>query len=264
MLLIHKQGDKILKKRSFDYESAKDRGNIFMGNVEIEYGVDMGYNNIFFENCVIRAGTKIGNQNIFGVGTVIGAMPRERIKGSSDGKKITPIPKVIIGNHNLFEAYSVIQYPVETVTQIMNNVCVGSFSHISHDSIIYNEVTIASHCVIAGYCIILNFSNIGIGAMIHQRSVIGAYAMIGAGCVVVNHIAPTATVVGVPARFLHINRVGLERRGVSTKEIFATEQWLLNSCKESLLPYYLKRDYELFVLSLMSWKRNKDIIPKNN
>lgn len=247
--------------KPFDYESAKSRGNIFKSNVIIEPDVVIGHDNVFFENCIIRSGTRIGNKNIFESGTVIGAMPRERIKGSLKNKKMVQNPQIVIGNNNFFEAYSVIQKPIETVTQIKNDICVGSFSQISHDSIIHNKVTIASHCVIAGYCIILNFANIGIGSMLHQRSVVGAYAMIGAGSVVVNHIAPAATVVGVPASFLKTNRIGLERNGFSEQEIVAVEDWLVNSCEYSLLPNFLKDDYECFSSSLLLWKRNKNIIP---
>lgn len=221
----------------------------------------MGCNNIFYNNCVIKKGVQIGNENIFEVGTIIGAFPRERIMGTSKEKPITFSPIVTIGSNNYFEAYSVVQSPLECMTRIGNNICVGAFSHISHDANLYNEVTIASHCAVAGYCIIFDCANLGMGSILHQRSVVGAYAMIGAGSVVVNHIAPAATVAGIPAHYLHINRIGLERRGIPPEAIDATENWLSHACDNLLLPQYLSEKYDQFKYSLRLWNREKAIIP---
>lgn len=248
-------------QKKIDYRELIDKGNHFGHNVIIEEGTSIGYNNCFHDNCVVKRGTSIGNDNIFETGSVIGELPREYITGSAKKKNILDYPKVIIGDGNLFEAYSVIQGALETETMIGNRVCIGTHSNIAHDVNVCDDVIISSHCSVAGYSIILEHSNIGMGAMIHQRVVLGAFSMIGAGAIVVNHIAPTALVVGVPAFFLRSNSVGLERNGVSKAEIEKIEEWLKSGCVEECIPEYIMMHYDRFKEKIMVWNHNKKVIP---
>lgn len=248
-------------KKKFNVRLARKHGNFIGKNVYISPDVIMGSNNYFGNNCVIKRGTIIGDKNKFGNGIVIGELPREFITGSYKKKNITEFPKVVIGNGNLFESYDVIQASLETVTKIENNVRIGAFSHICHDSCIYSDVVIASHCIVAGYCIIFNFANLGMGAKLHQRTVIGAYSMLAAGSVVINHIAPAATIAGVPAQYKKVNRIGLERQGFSENDIMLIQRWLecrhtLHEVPKSILSYYIK-----FLDGIKIWKRKKEIIP---
>jgi UDP-N-acetylglucosamine acyltransferase len=60
-------------------------------------------------------------------------------------------------------------------------------------------------------------ANLGLGSIIHQKHLIGPYAMLGAGCVVpkAKEIEPFNTYVGNPCRFLKINSIGLQRAGLT-------------------------------------------------
>lgn len=248
-------------QKIFNYKELVDKGNTFGHNVIIEAGTSVGCNNLFHDNCVIKRGCSIGNNNVFETGSVIGELPREYITGSYKKKTILTCPKVIIGNNNLFEAYSVIQGALETKTVIGNRVCIGTHSYIAHDVNLCDNVIVCSHCTVAGYCIILEYCNIGMGSRIHQRVVVGAFSMIGAGAVVVKHIAPASVVIGVPAAFLRGNYLGLERSGISKEEIDKTEEWLRGGCVQKCIPKYMVKHYDRFKEKIALWGDNKKIIP---
>lgn len=244
----------------FDYYKAEREGNVFEKNVFIECGAVIGKNNIFSSNCVIRSCCTIGDNNFFSTNVTVGSLSRERFQGSSIPKNITNSPKVIIGNSNVIEDNVVIQSSLERITEIGNHVCIGAFTHISHDAEIKDYVITASHCSIGGYCILLEQANLGMGSRIHQRTVIGSLAMVGAGSVVVNHILPYSTVVGVPAYYLQVNRVGLKRAGLTDDEIESIEEWLVSK-STMLLPVKLHYPIRTFKCALKIWCRKRTIIP---
>lgn len=244
----------------FDYHKAVQEGNVFEKNVFVEYGAVIGKNNIFSNNCVIRSCCVIGDNNFFSTNVTIGSLSRERFQGPSKPKNITESPKVIIGNNNIFEDNVVIQLSLEKTTKIGNNVCIGAFTHVSHDTEIKDYVITASHCSIGGYCVLLEHANLGMGSRIHQRTVIGSLVMIGAGSVVVNHILPYSTVVGVPAHFLQTNKVGLKRAGLTNDEIEVIEKWL-TSKSTILLPEKLYYPIRAFKCAVKLWRRRRGIVP---
>jgi UDP-N-acetylglucosamine acyltransferase len=61
------------------------------------------------------------------------------------------------------------------------------------------------------------------GAIVHQRRVIGGLAMIGMGAVVTRDVPPAALAYGNPCRVHGANRVGMERAGVPVEEIAAVQ-----------------------------------------
>ena len=246
----------------FIYDKAKKNENYFGDNVHIEPFVQIGKGNVFGDNCVIKNGTIIGDNNYFAPGVVIGVGSRERIKACPINKIMTDEPKVIIGNNNCLETYSVVQTAVTSKTTISENVCIGPFSFIGHDVDLNSNSIIAGQCAIAGYSIIMEGVNLGIGSMIHQRTVVGAYAMVGAGCAVVNHILPAATVAGVPARFLHVNRLGLLRAGYSNNDIDEIEYWLNNEEERENVPLSIISFYNEFNKAVKIWERNIVVIPQ--
>jgi UDP-N-acetylglucosamine acyltransferase len=64
------------------------------------------------------------------------------------------------------------------------------------------------------------------GAILHQRVVVGPGAMVGMGSAVRREVGAFTIAVGNPARVTGINVVGLSRRGVDEATIEALEPWL--------------------------------------
>ncbi len=107
--------------------------------------------------------------------------------------------KTIIGNGNLFLAYS----------HIAHNCVVGN------NTIFSNNATLAGHVVVGDYAIISGLS------AVHQFCRVGAHSIIGGCAKIVQDVPPYLIVDGNPANLRGVNHVGLERRGFSQDDIKA-------------------------------------------
>src|SRR2546427_592105 len=99
-------------------------------------------------------------------------------------------------------------------------------SHLGHDCVVGDGVTIASAVQIAGGCHVWAWASLGLGAVVHQDTVVGPGAMIGMGSPVRGVVGPFSLMVGNPARKAGFNTVGLTRRGCSDAMVPALEAYL--------------------------------------
>ncbi len=78
----------------------------------------------------------------------------------------------------------------------------------------------------------MNGANIGLNAVIHQRQVIGSWAFVGMGAIVVKGavVNPGEVWGGSPAKLIKANKIGLERNGVSDIDL-ALEIMRFNSLR---------------------------------
>ncbi len=103
-------------------------------------------------------------------------------------------------------------------TWIHPNACVSSMTRLGHCVNINRNASVGHHSVLGdfvfvnpgaqlgGMCAVGTGVTIGIGATCLDRTTIGAGAFVGAGSVVTKNVAEGATVVGVPAKPLPIQR----------------------------------------------------------
>lgn len=105
------------------------------------------------------------------------------------------------------------------ITKIGARCLFMAYSHVAHDCIIGNEVVVANSVAIAGHCEVGDWSVIGGMVGLHQFVRVGKLAMIGAGSMVPNDIAPFALVWGDRARLSGLNLIGLKRRGFAPEAI---------------------------------------------
>jgi UDP-N-acetylglucosamine acyltransferase len=99
----------------------------------------------------------------------------------------------VVGSHNHILAYS----------HVAHNVRLGSFIIMSNVATLAGHVTVEDYAVIGGL------------AAIHQFCRIGRLAMVGGCSKVVQDVPPFMMADGNPAETWTINKVGLERNGVS-------------------------------------------------
>jgi acyl-[acyl carrier protein]--UDP-N-acetylglucosamine O-acyltransferase len=94
-------------------------------------------------------------------------------------------------------------------------------SHVGHDSIIEDKANLSCNVLIGGHSHIMEGANLGLGAMCHQFLVIGAYAMVGMGGVIVKSsiIQPGEIHVGNPVKFLKENKIGLQRNNIDSNKL---------------------------------------------
>ena len=109
-------------------------------------------------------------------------------------------------------------------TSVGDGTLVMTYAHVSHN------VQVGRHCVLTtavqlgGHCQIGDRVTIGSNAILHQYCRIGDYAMFGAGSAGNQDFLPFVMARGNPARHFRLNRVGLERNGITGERYRLLEQ----------------------------------------
>jgi UDP-N-acetylglucosamine acyltransferase len=122
-----------------------------------------------------------------------------------------------IGDHNTFREY----VSVHSATADGEATVVGSHNHVLAYCHLAHNVTLGSHIImsnvatLAGHVTVEDHAVIGGLAAIHQFCRVGTMAMIGGCSKVVQDVPPFMIADGNPAETRTINKIGMERNGVS-------------------------------------------------
>ena len=182
----------------------------------IDPTVRMGDGNTVGPYAVILGDCTIGDGNWIGPHVAIGT-PGEMRGGNHPATWAGERDEstVSIGNRNVIREFTTIQSGNVTGTKIMDDCYVMTKSHIPHDGILENNVTISCSVMIGGHCVVQEGANLGLGAVVHQKLVIGRRSMVGMGSVVTRSVNPFAMCYGNPGRIRGGNTVGMRRAGIS-------------------------------------------------
>jgi UDP-N-acetylglucosamine acyltransferase len=175
------------------------------------------------ETAVIGPNVTIGKGVYIGPGCIIG-YPAE------DKKYDGPIGSVHIKPGAQIQGNVTIDAGTDGLTTIGENAYIMKGCHIGHDAVLWGDVTLSPHVLIGGRAVLMTGCNLGMGAIVHNRAVLGAYSMIGMGTIVTKKtpILPGWTYVGSPARKLKPNNVGLDRHGITPRELAKlSELWVI-------------------------------------
>lgn len=196
-------------------------GNQIGHGVIIGDDVTIGDGNKIGAYSVITGDVTIGSGNHLGSHLSIGEIPtNSRLKYEFNDPEVDkPFGRIRIGDSNVIREFTNVGLPTTEFTTIQNDCYIMPHCHIPHDVLLEDKVILANHCSPGGHTRILRGANLGKGVQTHPRIVIGQYAMLGVGSVVVRNVLPAVTAAGNPARLLGINRIGLGRNGFSDEEI---------------------------------------------
>ena len=181
--------------------------------------ITMGEGNYFGPGSLIIGPISIGNNNFFGPNCVIGTPPQDDILNANEHKDITCGKRVggnriQIGSNNIIREFVTVHQGLTSRTEIGDHCYLMSYAHIAHDCKIHNKVKIANNVQMGGYSTVFEGTYLGLSAVLHQFSVIGAHAMIGMGSLVTRNIPPASLATGSPARIVKVNQVALEKIGM--------------------------------------------------
>lgn len=163
---------------------------------------------------------RIGDGAWIGPHTSIGS-PSEIRGGPHPPIEVGGGAGVVIGDRTVLREFVTVNQGSEQATVIGDDCYLMDGVHIPHDAVVGDRSTMAPNVVIAGHCWIGEGVNLGLGAVFHQFSVVGAFAMVGMQAVVTRSIPPFALAYGIPARVAGANKVGLARQGVEAALIDA-------------------------------------------
>jgi UDP-N-acetylglucosamine acyltransferase len=131
-----------------------------------------------------------------------------------------------IGHRNTFREYVSIHSATSdgdaTVVGSDNNIL--AYCHVAHDCQLGNHIIMSNVGTLAGHVTVGDHAIIGGLGGVHQFCRIGKFAMIGGCSKVVQDIPPFMIGDGNPAETRTINKVGLERHGISDEAIAALRQ----------------------------------------
>ncbi len=122
-----------------------------------------------------------------------------------------------IGSHNTFREYVTIHSATGDgeVTVVGSRNHILAYSHIAHNVTLGDDIIMSNVATLAGHVVVEDRAVIGGLAAVHQFCRIGTMSIIGGCSKVVQDVPPYMLADGNPAKTRTINKVGLERNGVS-------------------------------------------------
>lgn len=222
-------------------------------SAEVSPSAEIGAEAYIGRNCVIKDNVKIGFRAVvecnteIGEGTVlsanaqIGGAPQDYSYKGED-------TKLIIGKNCVIREFAPIHRATtkeEWKTVIGDGCYIMALTHIGHDCVFGNEVTLTGGTLVPGHVHVDDFAVISGYAGIHQWVRIGTMAMAAAQCHASFDIPPYCIVGNYmnKGKIEGLNSVALRRRGVSPEartelkralKIFLDKSLLLSEAKEKL------------------------------
>jgi acyl-[acyl carrier protein]--UDP-N-acetylglucosamine O-acyltransferase len=224
------------------------QNNTISKSVKIHENVIIGNNNKIYDDVIIYPNTIIGDNNIILNNNIIGEYPVQ----SSDKYRDYNFDKIYgtkIGNNNFLHVRNIIFGGVERKTEIKNNNKILAECHISHDSIVHNNVTLYLRVIMGGFSECLDNSNIGGYAFIQQRKIIGQYSMVGGSQLVAKNVFPYF--IFIKGKITRLNNIKLSDNIIKYENELKklTEEYYKGNTNLILdkLPDKIRLDIELFL-----------------
>ncbi len=127
------------------------------------------------------------------------------------------ITRTEIGDRNTFRECVTVNSATGDgeVTRVGSNNHILAYSHIAHNVTIGNFVIMSNVGTLAGHVIVEDYAVVGGVVAIHQFCRVGKMSIIGGCSKIVQDVPPFMLVDGNPGVTRTINKVGMERQGVS-------------------------------------------------
>ena len=136
------------------------------------------------------------------------------------------ITRTEIGSNNTFREYVTIHSATADgeVTRVGSHNHILAYCHLAHNVTLGDHIIMSNVGTLAGHVTVEDHAVIGGLVAIHQFCRIGKMSMIGGCSKIVQDVPPFMLVDGNPGQTRTVNKVGLERRGVSEEAQVALRQ----------------------------------------
>jgi UDP-N-acetylglucosamine acyltransferase len=181
--------------------------------------VALGDGCILHSHVVIDGHTKLGRENEIFPFASIGLKTQDlKWKGG--------VTRTEIGDGNTFREYVTIHSATGDgeVTRVGSHNHILAYCHIAHNCTLGDHVIMSNVATLAGHVTVEDHAVVGGLVAVHQFCRIGKLSMIGGCSKIVQDVPPFMIVDGNPGETRTINKVGLERHGVSEEGQSALRQ----------------------------------------
>jgi len=178
----------------------------------------IGENVILGEGCQLHSHIVIDGHTRLGRGNEIFPFVSIGLK-SQDLKWKGGLTRTEIGDDNTFRESVTINSATADgeVTIVGSRNHILAYSHVAHNVVVGNNVIMSNVATLAGHVVVEDHAVIGGLAAIHQFCRIGKMSIVGGCSKVVQDVPPFMLADGNPAETRTINKVGMERNGVSAE-----------------------------------------------
>jgi UDP-N-acetylglucosamine acyltransferase len=178
----------------------------------------IGEHVILGDRCRLHSHVVIDGHTKLGVGNNIFPFASIGLQ-TQDLKWKGGITRTEIGDNNTFREYVTIHSATGEgeVTTVGSNNHILAYSHLAHNVTLRDHIIMSNVATLAGHVSVEDHAVIGGLAAVHQFCRIGKMAMIGGCSKVVQDVPPFMIADGNPAETKTINKIGMERNGVSAE-----------------------------------------------
>lgn len=172
--------------------------------------VELGAGCRLHSHVVIDGHTKLGRANEVYPFTSIGLKTQDlKWKGG--------LTRTEIGDSNSFREYVTVHSATSEgdATRIGSHNNFLAYTHVAHDCQLGSHIVMSNNATLAGHVIMEDYVIMGGFAAVHQFCRLGKMAMIGGYSRIVQDVVPFTITEGNPAAARTVNKVGLQRNGVS-------------------------------------------------
>ncbi|HKI69514.1 MAG TPA: acyl-ACP--UDP-N-acetylglucosamine O-acyltransferase [Verrucomicrobiae bacterium] len=181
--------------------------------------VTLGPNCKLHAHVVVEGHTRLGQENEIFPFASIGLKTQDlKWKGG--------ITRTEIGDGNTFREYVSIHSATGEgeITRVGSHNNLLAYCHIAHNVTLGDHIIMSNVATLAGHVTVENYAIIGGLAAVHQFCRIGKMSIIGGCSKVVQDVPPFMMADGNPAQTRTVNKVGMERNGVSEETQSALRQ----------------------------------------
>ena len=182
-------------------------------------GVVVGKGTVLGPHVLVERDTTLGEQCQLAKGAVVGSDPQD-LKYEGEPSRL------VVGDRTVVREYATLNRGTRASgrTVVGSDCLIMAYAHVAHDCEIGNHVVLSNAVNMGGHVVIEDWAMVGGLTAIHQFVRIGAHSFCGGGSRVPQDIPPYLRVAGNPVKLYGLNKVGLERRGVSDEVKQALKQ----------------------------------------
>lgn len=189
------------KKKNYTVSKTAVLGNIKIGDYcTVEDYAIIGDGTVLKNNSFIGRNTRIGKNNKVHPFAAIGNI-------SQDGKYTGEPTYLEIGDNNVFREYVSVNRgtSVNAKTIIGNDNLFMAYSHVGHDCIVEDNVTIGNYAALAGHAVVMSNARVSAYSAIIPFCRVGNHSFLTANSISISDLVPYAVAEGNPAKLRGVN-----------------------------------------------------------